>query len=89
MFAVEKKLVKWRRDKNKVFNLNCNASQQQKGERKYFFNKCIKISSIFSKKKMIEKDEDLNNASNKFRSTCRLFKIAYEGDFRSLCTVTF
>ena len=24
-----------------------------------------------------------------FRSTCRLFQIAYEGDFRSLCTVTF
>ena len=24
-----------------------------------------------------------------FRSTCRLFQIAYEGDFWSLCTVTF
>ena len=24
-----------------------------------------------------------------FRSTCRLFQISYEGDFWSLCTVTF
>ena len=28
-------------------------------------------------------------SSNTFISTCRLFQIAYEGDFRSLCTVTF